>query len=536
MTEGADGRAPRLVHVAGTGRGGQRPLSEEELEIGIAPDSDIHFPADREPAVAFRHAVLRRAGGTYELEARPGRVVRVNGRTVARHLLLPGDLVEIGDGGPLLRYEAGPPPRPGARRALRNAVDRARREDGPLARGLAFLRLLPGELHRALSWRSKTVVAVGVATLLTLLAILAVRTWTLERRLEAEVMRIRGIGELLERSDDRVLSEAELARLREEIETGLGERVGALEARGRAVQTVISEAAGSVVFLQGAYGFLEPESRQPLRLVTDDEGRTSRDGRGNPTVSTGGDGPVFERLFTGTGFVVGPDGLLLTNRHVALPWESDEPARAIASRGFIPVMTRMYGYVPERQERFEVELVAASGSSDLAAMRAPEIAGEVTPLALAASSPSPGEEIVVMGYPTGIRALLARSDPRIVAELTGERRDAWRVAERLSEAGQITPLSTRGIVGQVTPVRVVYDAETTRGGSGGPVLDLAGDVVAVNMAILPEFGGSNLGVPVEEAIRLLALVAEDEAASEDAAEEESLPSMRPADTLAPSGR
>jgi S1-C subfamily serine protease len=58
------------------------------------------------------------------------------------------------------------------------------------------------------------------------------------------------------------------------------------------------------------------------------------------------------------------------------------------------------------------------------------------------------------------------------------------------------PLATRGIVGQVTSANVVYDAETTRGGSGGPVLSLDGRVVAVNTAILPEFGGSNLGIPV----------------------------------------
>ena len=46
-----------------------------------------------------------------------------------------------------------------------------------------------------------------------------------------------------------------------------------------------------------------------------------------------------------------------------------------------------------------------------------------------------------------------------------------------------------------TSAAIVYDAETTSGGSGGPVLDIHGHVVAVNAAILPEFGGSNLGVP-----------------------------------------
>jgi S1-C subfamily serine protease len=50
----------------------------------------------------------------------------------------------------------------------------------------------------------------------------------------------------------------------------------------------------------------------------------------------------------------------------------------------------------------------------------------------------------------------------------------------------------------------VYDAETTHGGSGGPVLDINGSVVAVNAAILPEYGGSNLGVPVARLRALLA--------------------------------
>ena len=54
------------------------------------------------------------------------------------------------------------------------------------------------------------------------------------------------------------------------------------------------------------------------------------------------------------------------------------------------------------------------------------------------------------------------------------------------------------------PATFVYDADTTLGGSGGPVLDIRGAVVAVNAAILPEYGGSNLGVPVASVRALLA--------------------------------
>jgi S1-C subfamily serine protease len=139
---------------------------------------------------------------------------------------------------------------------------------------------------------------------------------------------------------------------------------------------------------------------------------------------------------------------------------------------------------------------------DLAVVRAPDLVGR-EPLELAEANPSPGQPILVLGYPAGIDALLARSGAMFVDSLMQRRPDFWTVVQRLSEAGFIRPLATQGIVGQVTPSTIAYDAETTRGGSGGPVLSLDGQVVAVTFAIMADFGGSNLGVPVEEVSRLL---------------------------------
>ncbi len=102
------------------------------------------------------------------------------------------------------------------------------------------------------------------------------------------------------------------------------------------------------------------------------------------------------------------------------------------------------------------------------------------------------------------RALLVRTNESFVDSLMRDpRQDFWTMARHLSEAGHIAPLATRGIVGQATLDKVVYDAETTHGGSGGPVLGLNGEVQAVNVAILTDFDGSNLGIPAAEARRLL---------------------------------
>ena len=112
-----------------------------------------------------------------------------------------------------------------------------------------------------------------------------------------------------------------------------------------------------------------------------------------------------------------------------------------------------------------------------------------------------------MGYPTGLRAMLAQTGDAFLTELQEDGDlDFWDVAERLSKSDFIRPLASRGIVGQLTAATVVYDADTTLGGSGGPVLDMNGDVVAINAAIIPEYSGSNFGVPVEHARRLLAEV------------------------------
>lgn len=164
----------------------------------------------------------------------------------------------------------------------------------------------------------------------------------------------------------------------------------------------------------------------------------------------------------------------------------------------------MVGYLAGSEEPFGVELVKASDEADLAVLRCGEVTRRVTPLALSDETPRPGDEVIVLGYPAGVRALLARADVAFVEQLmTRGELDFWSLARELAKADLILPLATRGIVGQVSPAAVVYDAETTSGGSGGPAINFRGEVVAINAAILPEFGGSNLGVPAALARRLL---------------------------------
>jgi serine protease Do len=301
------------------------------------------------------------------------------------------------------------------------------------------------------------------------------------------------------------LRPSDLTALREDLGQRLSsaaDRLEVLEKRSRAIGRVIAQSISSVAFLQGAYGFREPSTGRMLRHVVNADGLPLISPRGQPLLSLEGDGPEVEIQFTGTGFLVGESGALVTNRHMVLPWESD--ASALAARDLEPMMTKFISYLPGETEAVPVELLLASESADLAVLTREPAPGAVSSLRFAESQPTPGDEVIVMGYPTGLRSMLAQSGTAFIEELQKtENTGFWSVAARLAAEGYIAPLASRGIIGQTTPETIVYDAETTYGGSGGPVLDMNGKVIAINTAILPEYGGSNLGIPAEKVWALL---------------------------------
>lgn len=500
-----------MLHLSGPRRGRTDRLSGDTLLLEPIARGGASIVSPGRSRGASRIASMRRSGASYELLADPEHEIWVNGERVRERRLQSGDLIEIGNG-PVLRYRVYPP---GAsvyksiRQVLSDCRDCVAQDERPLwAKSPAILRDLLKGLATQTSWRFRLLVAAGIAGLAVVIGINSVQTRDLEERLAREQQRVAGLTELLGRAESRALTRAELSELRENLEKGLlaaGERVAALEERSAAARRIIARHSASIVFVQGGFGFQDPKTRRPLRMVAGPGGEPMRLTGGQPLVTLEGDGPPVEVNFSGTAFVFDSEGLLLTNRHVAMPWEDERSLPAIKALGLKPVMRRMIGYVAGTGEPLELKLLGASKSYDLAVMRAADAGRLGAPLRLATSSPQPGDEVILLGYPTGVRALLARAGEKFVQDL-GKRPgiDFWSVAKELAKAGRIQPLATRGIVGQVTDEAVVYDAETTQGGSGGPVLALSGEVIAVNAAILAEFGGSNMGVPVRHAVELIA--------------------------------
>lgn len=500
-----------ILHLSGPRRGRTDRLSGDTLLLEPIARGGAVIVSPGRSRGASPIGSLHRSDAGYELVAAPEHEIWVNGERVLERRLQSGDLMEIGDG-PVLRYRVYPP---GAsvhksiRQVLSDCRDCAGQDERPLwAKAPAMLRDMLKGIATQTSWRFRLLVAAGIAGLAVVIGIQVVQTRDIEERLAREQQRVAGLADLLKRAESRALTRAEVSELRETLERGLvatGERVAALEARSAAARRIIAQHSASVVFVQGGFGFQDPKTRRSLRMAAGPGGEPMRLPGGQPLVTLEGDGPPVEVNFTGTAFVFNPEGLLLTNRHVAMPWEDDRSLPDLKALGLKPVMRRLIGYVAGAGDPVELTLVGTSKAHDLAVMRASDAARLGAPLRFAASSPQPGDEVILLGYPTGIRAVLARAGEKFVQDL-GKRPgiDFWSIARELAKAGRIQPLASRGIVGQVTNEAVVYDAETTQGGSGGPVLALSGEVIAVNTAILPEFGGSNMGVPVRHVAELLA--------------------------------
>lgn len=510
---GCEGVRAFLENLTGPSRGQIAWLSSDQSRVSVRADRKLQISQDASttPSPDAR-AQLSWSGETYEIRALSGSDIWVNGRKIGTAHLLHGDMIEFGTDGPMSRFRLcgdGFPTGWPVEEILSDAVAYARSSRRPF--GSRLSNALFDSIRRILL---ETTIVFRVTVVLMLVALTAFVTWQyrsgirIEQTLQQEALRLEAIAIALAETRQDALGVDEFAVLRDQLDLQLStnaDRLDLLERRLGASARVIGESTASVAFLQGAYGLRQTESGKMLRHVVGQDGAPLQTPFGKPLVDPDGTGAPIEFQFTGTGFVLKESGTLVTNRHVALPWTSSDRMAAFESSGLAPEMLKLLVYLPGFPQPFEAEFLASSDTADLALLSVEASATRGRGLTLAAEDPEIGDEVIVIGFATGLRALLAQAGTEFLNGLQDKgETDFWTVATRLSEQGRIAPLASRGIIAQITTKAVIYDAETTVGGSGGPALDRNGHVVAVNAAILPEFGGANIGVPAREVRRLLA--------------------------------
>ena len=181
-------------------------------------------------------------------------------------------------------------------------------------------------------------------------------------------------------------------------------------------------------------------------------------------------------MWTGTGFSISPDGLLLTNRHVVVNLQN-QPPRDIAVQ------------FPGSKEILRARLEQVAPDVDLATVRITDT------VKIADPGPYPvvqgirfdatvevGDPVALIGYPLGMDAPMGGTARAPIVRTT------------------LAP----GTVAKILPDSLLQlDAYSATGASGSPILDREGRVIGVEFGGLRESGGRVvLGLPIKRASAL----------------------------------
>jgi S1-C subfamily serine protease len=213
--------------------------------------------------------------------------------------------------------------------------------------------------------------------------------------------------------------------------------------------------------------------------------------------------PVVRARVSGTGFLVG-HGLLATNRHVAEPWYGDSEAQKLIDQGATGMLESLVVFFPGSPTPVNLLPAAVSKTTDLAVLRAEntDVVRGLAILPLAQSPGTPGQLVTVIGYPMGIAGMVAKS-PAGIYERMAYRHNDMNAASELAALSLIRPSTTCGHLGDLVGDKLIYDAPTAHGGSGGPVFNTKGEVIGVNSAYMDGFSGGTLGISVDSLRPLL---------------------------------
>jgi serine protease Do len=183
-------------------------------------------------------------------------------------------------------------------------------------------------------------------------------------------------------------------------------------------------------------------------------------------VPDGSDAPTTQRGGSlGSGFIISADGYVVTNNHVV------SPARTGATVEQITVT------LADRRE-FEAELVGRDTQSDLALLK---IKGNDLPFVRFGDSKQVrvGDWVVAIGNPFGLGGTVT--------------------------AGIVSALHRN--IGAGTYDRYIQtDASINMGNSGGPMFDVAGNVIGINTALISPTGGNvgiGFAIPAEQAFPII---------------------------------
>ena len=358
---------------------------------------------------------------------------------------------------------------------------------------------------------------VGTVAIVLVLIIVGIASFFFYRRSHAENVRVYAAitrlqtgtlsqQVLMERSRQNLenhasspASQPEDAALENKVETVEG-RLERLESVGKVAHTIIDTYQPSVCLIHVVVAFRDHDTGLKLHYAAlTSDGQPTTDQSNNPLVSLTGIGPEVHIDVFGTGFLASDDGQILTNHHVAEPWWQNAELKEMLDQGLEPQIVEMTAYFPGLTHGISITTKKISPDADVAVVKGNVSGLGIRRIALAdgRNSAIGGSPVVLLGYPTGVDAILARTGTATLQMIAASSKgDPQQVMEELARHHLIKPVATQGHIGGVQPDKIVYDAQTTSGGSGGPLFNDQGQVIGINFAMVRDFGGSNFAIPV----------------------------------------
>jgi len=439
-----------FVHLSGSKRGKTEFFTDSKISVGTDPLCNLHFDQFIDKSTSPFHAEISLQECDYvlkDLESAKGTFV--NNRQIKEVVIHDGDLIEYGDNGPRARFriktEEGDVCKP-FREILADSMDIAREphKGRKLITATAFFKSLLTEAFTQSSAKFKLVTV--FIFLLTFIGIITL-VYNIYSSLTETTKRV----ELLE------------------FESTIGEKI-------------IKDFSRGVCLIQCSFSLVDKVSGKPLKSLRD--------------------GSLLTNKLTGTGFIIS-NSKILTNRHVAEPWWQQTAHAIPIEPGLTPRFEVFRAFFPGVVEPVPLRVEKVSGTADVALLSFDPEGIDIPELELDLSGKGAieGEPVVLLGYPAGMNALYAKSDPEIAQEIS--KLPFLEAAQELSSHSLIKPIATQGHISDVLNKRIIYDAQTTVGGSGGPLFNNKGEVVAINYGIFRGFSGANFGVPIKYAIELL---------------------------------
>jgi S1-C subfamily serine protease len=190
----------------------------------------------------------------------------------------------------------------------------------------------------------------------------------------------------------------------------------------------------------------------------------------------------------GTGFVVDPAGLVLTNHHVvANSLEHDVARGASYASVHLGRLGRDGGMVVQDQA-LRAFLLKLDPSVDLALLRIDAVPKELAPLTalkFAAAPPRPGTPATIIGHPAaGMLWTMRSGEVSSTGSMPGDMVDM--VMRQLSAAPQQRQEAAARLKQGPSRRIILTSTGANPGDSGGPVVDAAGNVIAVTFAVPAE--------------------------------------------------